>query len=86
MPRELGAHLPHAFRLQRPLQCLVWGGSLADLLPARDHSGVWRTAGRRKEGKDKLRFLLNLEGIIAVNSTSHRLFKQKLSLLLTLLF
>ena len=67
VPCELGAHLPHTFRLQRPLQCLVWGGSLADLLPARDHSGAGRRvsagfARRQKGGQDKLRFMVDLQG------------------------
>lgn len=90
VPRELSAHLPHAFRLQRPFQCLDWGGSLADLLPARDHSRAGRTAsagftGRWREGKNKLRLLFNLQDLATINSTFHCLFIQKLSVLVTLL-
>lgn len=85
VPRELRAHLPHASRHQRPLQCLVCGSSLADLLPARDHSSARRTASAGFAGKqtDKLRVSLNLRGITTINSIFHCLFKQKLSILVT---
>lgn len=52
MSSERPSHTP--FGPQRPLQCLVCGGSLADLLPAWDHSLECRTASAGFAGSHKI--------------------------------